>query len=114
MTRKHAPDGITTVVLAGKDLNQACNGFVTSTEQSAAIEAGGATLGPLGGGTVTAPPCSAAGGGIVVVDDEEADVVVVERLCGTDVGPCADGRLGELEQAAAPSGSTSAVSPSAR
>ena len=68
-------------------------------EQSDAIDAGGATLGPVGGESGTEPPASApeaGGAGVVVgtVDEGGRDVVV---------RPAAVGCVGELEQAAATS-----------
>jgi hypothetical protein len=74
---------MTTVCSASNDLNHARRSALTSVEQSAAMEVGGATCGPGGTGRGTAPPASAAGGfwPVVVVV-----VVLVVVVVGTELG----------------------------
>jgi ribosomal protein S18 acetylase RimI-like enzyme len=103
---------MTTVEPAGKALNQACNVCVTSTEQSAAMVAGGLTLGPAGGARATAPPKMLATGGTVEVGGAVVVEVVVERCTGTEVDPFAPGMVGELEHAAATSATAASTSAS--
>jgi hypothetical protein len=86
-TRKHAPVRMTTVRPCGKDANHARNAALTSTEQLAAIDAGGETLGPGGSATCTEPPASPVCPGaraVAVVRDVAVEDVVDERPADAD------------------------------